>query len=87
MPAHLIRDTPVQHPQSPPQIGSPILVIIPAWNEQASIGEVVQHVRGLDGFHVLVVDDASSDDTATLARRAGAQVVTLPVNLGAWGAM
>jgi glycosyltransferase involved in cell wall biosynthesis len=65
----------------------PVLVVIPAWNEQASIAEVVSQVRGLSGFYPLVVDDASTDQTADLARHAGAQVLSLPVNLGAWGAM
>lgn len=64
-----------------------VLVIIPAWNEQASIGEVVSQVCCMKEFQVLVVDDASTDDTVSLARQAGAQVITLPVNLGAWGAM
>jgi len=66
---------------------SSILVIIPAWNEQASIADIVNHVRALEGFHVLVVDDASSDATADLAAGAGARVIRLSVNLGAWGAM
>ena len=35
---------------------------------------------------VLVVDDASNDDTASLAAEAGATVITAPFSLGAWGA-
>lgn len=38
------------------------------------------------GCDVLVVDDASTDGTATAARLAGATVLQLPVGLGAWGA-
>ncbi|WP_045220755.1 glycosyltransferase family 2 protein [Desulfonatronum thioautotrophicum] len=87
MSAHHLQDTPARQFSSPPQTVFPILVIIPAWNEQASIGEVVRQVRALEGFRILVVDDASTDDTADLALRAGAQVLKLPVNLGAWGAM
>lgn len=64
-----------------------ILVVIPAWNEQASVGEVIRQIRLHTDFDVLVVDDASTDNTACEARNAGAQVVTLAVNLGAWGAI
>jgi glycosyltransferase involved in cell wall biosynthesis len=53
------------------------LVLIPARNEAATIGQVV---RGCcrAGFAVTVVDDASSDATALLAARAGAGVLALP---------
>jgi glycosyltransferase involved in cell wall biosynthesis len=59
------------------------LLVIPAFNEQRSIGAVVDRVRatGLD-LDVLVVNDGSRDDTATLARQHGAQVVSHPFNLG-----
>lgn len=70
-----------------PDRGSPVLVIIPAWNEQASVGEVVRQVRFHADVDVLVIDDASTDQTAAMARQAGAKVLCLPVNLGAWGAI
>jgi glycosyltransferase involved in cell wall biosynthesis len=70
-----------------PDHDSPVLVIIPAWNEQASVGEVVRQVRFHTNFDVIVVDDASTDQTAAMARQAGAKVLSLPVNLGAWGAI
>lgn len=61
---------------------------MPALNERASVGAVVAHVKQtLPGMDVLVVDDGSSDDTATQAREAGAQVARLAVNLGVGGAM
>jgi glycosyltransferase involved in cell wall biosynthesis len=64
------------------------LVIIPAWNEAGSIGEVVAEVRGeLPGVGVLVVDDGSADATAAVAAAAGAVVARLPINLGVGGAM
>lgn len=65
-----------------------VLVVIPAWNEAGSIATVVREVRGeLPGVDVLVVDDGSTDETAALARGAGATVVRLPYNLGVGGAM
>ena len=65
-----------------------ILVVVPALNEQASVGDVVLRVRAvLPAADVLVVDDGSSDSTAKVARAAGALVACLPYNLGVGGAM
>jgi glycosyltransferase involved in cell wall biosynthesis len=65
-----------------------VLIIIPAWNEVGSIGDVVTEIRGeLPGTDVLVVDDGSADDTMHAAREAGAAVARLPYNLGVGGAM
>lgn len=60
-----------------------ILVVIPAYNEEARIGEVVRRVRaqGLK-YDLLVVNDGSRDATARAARSAGAEVVSHPFNLG-----
>lgn len=64
-----------------------VLVVIPAWNEAASIGDVVREVRGeLPEVDVLVVDDGSTDATARVAAAAGATVARLPYNLGVGGA-
>jgi glycosyltransferase involved in cell wall biosynthesis len=64
------------------------LVIMPAWNESETIGATIREVRtyGPD-CDVLVVDDGSSDATASIARAAGAIVIQLPFNLGVGGAM
>jgi glycosyltransferase involved in cell wall biosynthesis len=65
-----------------------VLVVIPAWNEEASIASVVQEVRRtLTEVDVLVVDDGSLDLTGVRAREAGAVVARLPYNLGVGGAM
>jgi glycosyltransferase involved in cell wall biosynthesis len=63
-----------------------VLVIIPTWNEEESIGHVVEEVRS-HGYAALVVDDGSTDRSAELADRAGATVLRLPVNLGVGGAL
>lgn len=64
------------------------LIAIPAWNEQDSIGLVIakvwEHQPSVD---ILVVDDGSTDNTARVARSLGAQVVSLPFNVGVGGAM
>lgn len=64
----------------------PVLVVIPAYNEAATVGDVVRRVNAHAVCDVLVVNDASIDDTAAQARAAGATVIDLPLNLGAWGA-
>lgn len=60
---------------------SHVSVLIPAYNEAGSISEVV---RGAKQFvsRVLVVDDRSTDQTDSLAREAGAEVISQPVNRG-----
>jgi glycosyltransferase involved in cell wall biosynthesis len=58
-----------------------VAAVIPAYEEEKHIGEVVHRTRQqLD--HVLVVDDGSSDETATRAREAGAEVIVHPKNRG-----
>jgi glycosyltransferase involved in cell wall biosynthesis len=70
-------------PREAPLIVSKHLVVIPAYNEEANVASVVADVLTcLPGFHVLVIDDGSSDGTAAAARRAGAKVLRLPVNSG-----
>jgi glycosyltransferase involved in cell wall biosynthesis len=65
-----------------------ILVIIPAYNEAANITKVVARVRAaLPTAVPLVIDDGSHDNTAQLARQAGARVIRLPYNLGIGGAV
>lgn len=58
-----------------------VLVAIPAYNEAATIGEVVRSVRPYADA-VLVVDDGSTDNTPAVAEAAGAEVVTHRRNAG-----
>jgi hypothetical protein len=65
-----------------------IAVIIPAYNEEKTIGSVVREVKGLgDGYEVIVVNDRSRDNTTRNAEQEGATVLELPVNLGIGGAV
>jgi glycosyltransferase involved in cell wall biosynthesis len=65
---------------------SRLLVVVPAWNEELSVRDVVVGIRSV-GLDVLVVDDGSRDGTSRVAEAAGAAVVRLPINLGVGGAL
>lgn len=59
------------------------LVIVPAYNEAATIRSVLDELRPQAGvFDVIVIDDGSTDRTAGIARAAGAAVIALPLNMG-----
>lgn len=59
------------------------LVIIPALNEAAALPSVLHDLAfHVPDFDVLVIDDGSTDETATVARAGGARVVSLPFNMG-----
>ncbi len=60
-----------------------VSVIVPAFNEAATIGQIVRRIKqaGAD-YEVIVIDDGSEDDTANSARTAGATVIRNPYNLG-----
>jgi glycosyltransferase involved in cell wall biosynthesis len=63
---------------APSTIGADVKVsfLIPAYNEAATIGEVLERIAALDlDSQVIVVDDGSRDDTASIAEAAGATVI------------
>jgi glycosyltransferase involved in cell wall biosynthesis len=62
------------------------LILIPAHNESASVAKIIAAARNRAGCPILVIDDASSDSTTETAKAAGAEVLRLPIQLGAWGA-
>lgn len=65
-----------------------VCIIIPAYNEEKSVPNVIRKILQLHPeITVLVVDDGSSDRTAQVAEEAGAKVVKLPQNLGIGGAV
>ena len=58
-------------------------IVIPAKNESGAIADLLTEIRQLhDDVEILVVDDGSEDDTATLAEDAGARVIRHPMSLG-----
>lgn len=65
-----------------------LLVVVPAWNEEETIADVLLEIaREVPEADVLVVNDGSTDATAAVAVRAGLAVLDLPFNLGVGGAM
>jgi glycosyltransferase involved in cell wall biosynthesis len=75
------------HTASPESRIEPCAVIIPALDEEESIAAVIRRVQQSTAATIIVVDDASQDDTARVARQAGAKVISLAQRLGAWGAV
>lgn len=73
---------------SAPRAGAPrILLVIPCFNEEASIGGLLSEIAATGcHYHTLVVDDGSSDATAAVASRRS-PVARLAQNLGIGGAV
>src|SRR5690554_4849137 len=65
-----------------------VVAVIPALNEEKTIGEIVQVVKSVPIINqVIVVSDGSDDNTARIARKNGAKVISLKENVGKGGAM
>jgi glycosyltransferase involved in cell wall biosynthesis len=75
---------------NPPGLGAPLAIVIPAYNEEPSVAEVVAEIpREAAGLQteLIVVVDGSSDETAARAAEAGALVCDVPVNRGQGAAL
>jgi len=63
-----------------------LIVIIPAYNEAETVGGVIMSIPkvidGIDKIEILVVNDGSSDNTAEIAKEAGASVISHLTNEG-----
>jgi len=67
----------------PQHDNSKVSIIIPAFNEEKIIGDIVRRVKSINSnFEVIVVSDGSKDRTADVAREAGAKVIRHPYNVG-----
>lgn len=75
-------DVQAPEPAAPAAAGR-LIVLIPAFNEERKIADVIADIhREVPAADVLVVDDGSSDRTVERAKAAGAMVLSLPLNLG-----
>jgi glycosyltransferase involved in cell wall biosynthesis len=65
-----------------------LLVVIPAFNEEKSISNVIREIRlHIPKASILVVDDGSHDTTSEVAKSESVNVVSLPFNVGVGGAL
>lgn len=68
-------------------MNSELLIIIPAYNEEENIENVVTYIREkYSQYDYIVVNDGSRDHTADICRKNGYELLNLPVNLGLAGA-
>ena len=67
-------------------LNNEVLIVVPAYNEEATIARVVTGVHSI-GFSCVVIDDGSEDNTFVVAKQAGAAVLRLPFNAGVGGAL
>ncbi len=74
----------------PPAVGAPLAIVVPAYNEEPAVAEVIGEIpREAAGLQteVIVVVDGSEDRTAERAAAAGALVCDVPVNRGQGAAL
>ena len=66
---------------------SDLLIIIPAYNEEASIVSVVDNIiQNYSQYDYVIINDGSKDQTSEISHAKGYNIVDLPVNLGLAGA-
>jgi glycosyltransferase involved in cell wall biosynthesis len=63
------------------------LIVIPCFNEASTLNLVIGGLHEMGWEHVVVIDDASLDMSSSIASQSGAEVISLPINIGAWGAI
>jgi glycosyltransferase involved in cell wall biosynthesis len=69
-------------------LGGKVLAVVPAYNEEATVGHVIAGLRDVvPDFDIVVIDDGSTDRTREIADAAGVRVLRLPFNVGIGGAV
>jgi glycosyltransferase involved in cell wall biosynthesis len=85
-----VTEAPVQAAEArdPRLAGLKWVAIVPGYNEEGSVGRVIEEIRAFDpDVEIVVVDDGSRDRTSEAAAARGATVLRLPFNLGIGGAV
>ena len=63
-----------------------VLVIVPAYNEQMNIKEVISKLsKYVPEMDYLIIDDCSRDNTAEICKKMNYNFISLPINLGIGG--
>jgi glycosyltransferase involved in cell wall biosynthesis len=58
-------------------------IVIPAYNEEKNIADVIRRIRKVSGkYEIIVVDDGSADKTGEIARKEGVKAIRLGKNMG-----
>lgn len=77
--APAVRAAPIQESgEQAPRVS----IVMPAYNEEAVVGKVLDELRAAGYYELIVVDDGSKDGTCRVAEAHGAQVVRHPYNIG-----
>ena len=64
-----------------------ILIIVPAYNEEMNIENVINNLKGkFPQYHYVIVNDGSRDNTSKICHEHNYNIIDLPVNLGLAGA-
>jgi glycosyltransferase involved in cell wall biosynthesis len=61
---------------------SRIFIIVPAYNEEASIADVINDLKEHGYYNIIIIDDGSTDSTGKIARENNTIVLSHPINLG-----
>lgn len=65
-----------------------VCIIIPAYNEEKSIKSVTDSIKKVNRkFHIVIINDGSTDKTREIAEKTRVRVINLPFNLGIGGAV
>ena len=73
--------------RAPDNFGN-ISVIVPVYNEERTIGDVIDRIKDMsDDFEVIVIDDGSSDNSSQVAAERGVRVLRNPYNIGLGGSL
>lgn len=76
------------HKQHKQQKQAKILIIVPAYNEQDNLANLVDKLRRVEPkLDILVINDRSQDQTARICRELKVNTIHLPCNLGIGGAV
>ena len=63
------------------------LVVLPVFNEEKTIENLITQLRDGGFNNILIIDDASDDNTNSVVRKLKVDVISLPFNMGAWSAI